>query len=119
MRYSICTKIVGVSFKNSDNTSRQELIRKLQLDEKLTIEHEENNPYDKNSHVIKNKDNIILGHINRELSEELIEKKESGQKIIGIKSFKVTGQEKRTLGLNIIIELEKKDDWNSNIKIEE
>lgn len=105
-KYNIFTKLVGVSFKNNDNTDRQELIKKLKEDDILTIEHEPNNPYDSNSHVIISKYGV-LGHISRSLALDIINKQKEGQKIIGIKDFKVTGQQKHTLGVNITIEMEK------------
>ena len=109
MRYVIPTKLVGVSFKNDDTgIDRQELISKLKDDDVLLIEHEENNPYDKNSHVVKSRDGI-LGHVSRSLAEDLMKKKSEGEKILGIKEYKKTGTntDKHTLGVNIIISLEK------------
>jgi len=117
MKYLIPTKIVGVSFQNPGGSNRQELIKNLKENDTLAIEHEKDNPYDKNSHVIKHNNNI-LGHINKSLAEDLVNKVNNGEKILGIKEFKITGIEKHTLGVNIIIELEKKDDWNSETKIE-
>ena len=104
MRYLINTKVVGVSFKNNDGIERQELIKNLTPEDTLTIEKEENNPYDVNSHVIKNKDSII-GHVSRNLAQDLVNKVKEGQKLIGIKEFKVTGEKKHTLGVNITLEL--------------
>lgn len=108
MRYTIPTKLVGVSFKNTDGTDRQELIRKLSdiKDRKLTIEHEKDNPYDKNSHVVKSEDGV-LGHISRLLSEDLVKKISEGEKIVDVKDVKVTGLDKHTVGVNLVIEMEK------------
>lgn len=118
MKYSIPTKIVGVSFKNSDGIERQDLIKRLKEGDVLTIEREPDNKYDKNSHIIKSKDGV-LGHVSKSLAEDLVEKvDEGGEKIIGIKEYKVTGQAQHTFGVNIIIELDKKDDWNQDTKIE-
>ena len=116
MKYVIPTKIVGVSFKNSDGVERQDLIKRLKEGDVLTIEKEENNPYDKNSHIIKSKDGI-LGHVSKDLAENLVEKVKNGEKIIGIKKFKVTGLKQHTFGINIVIELDRKEDWNQDTKI--
>lgn len=105
MIYSIPTKLVGVSFKNEDGSDRQELIKQLKSGDDITIEPEPDNKYDSNSHIIKHNDKI-LGHIKRELAKELVEKKQKGEKIICIKDWNITGQEKHNIGLNILIELE-------------
>jgi len=106
MRYLIPTKLVGVSFRNQDGTERQELIKSLNPSEILYIEPEPTNPFDKNSHIIKNKDGNILGHINRSLALELSEKVKNNEKILGIKEWKVTGSDKHTLGINIMIDMQ-------------
>lgn len=105
MIYKIPTKLVGVSFKNEDGSSRQELIKNLKLTDTLLIEHEPNNQYDQNSHIVKHNDKI-LGHISRELAKELIEKKQRGEKLSEIVEWKVTGHDKQTLGVNIIMTLD-------------
>ena len=107
MRYIIPTKLVGVSFKNADGIDRQELIKLLKPEDILVVEHELHNPYDSNSHVVKSKGRI-LGHLSRSLAEDISKKISSGEKIIGIKGFKVTGNEpKKTAGVNIELEMER------------
>lgn len=105
MLYTIPTKLVGVSFQNEDGSERQSLIKSLKQGDNLTIEAEPSNKYDSNSHVIKFNSKII-GHISRELSADLVNKKLNKENIIGIKEWKVTGSDKHTLGVNVIIEIQ-------------
>ena len=105
MSYEIRTKIVGVSFNNEDGSNRQELIKQLNEGDILTIKHEPENKYDSNSHIIKHNDKII-GHLKKELAESIVKKVKSGEKILKISDWKKTGQEKHTLGVNIVIEMQ-------------
>jgi hypothetical protein len=109
MQYIIPTKLVGVSFKNSDGGERQELIRGLKEGDVLTIEPEPTNPYDQYSHIIKSPEGKILGHVSRSLAYELHEKvNKNNERIIGITEWKQTGGGKQTLGLNVLIRMEKR-----------
>jgi len=114
MRYLIPTKLVGVSFENPDGTKRQELIKNLKENETLTIEHELDNKYDANSHIIKNENGDTLGHLSKSLAEDIVNKVSNGEKILCIRDWKVTGLDKHTLGMNVCIELEKPDNVIKN-----
>jgi hypothetical protein len=109
MKYLIPTKLVGVSFENPDGTKRQELIKNLKENETLTILHELNNPYDANSHIIRNENNDTLGHLSKALAQELVDKIGRGEKLIGITEWKRTGENQMTKGLNILIQMEKQE----------
>jgi hypothetical protein len=108
MLYEIRSKLVGVSFVNDDGSNRQELIKNLKLSDVLTIEHEPTNPYDSNSHIIKNPAGQIIGHLKRELAKDIIDRKAKGHVLKGIKSFQPTGDisKKQSLGVNIVLELD-------------
>lgn len=99
--YLIPTKIVGVTFDN-----RQEYINQLKEGDILTIEADPENPYDKNAHTIRNHNGQILGHIKKELAKSLVDKKASGEKILGISEWNKTGLTQPTQGVNIMIKME-------------
>jgi len=109
MKYIIPTKLVGVTFSNSIGIPRQTLLKAIPPNPALTdfeILAEPDNQYDKNSHLVFYKRQDI-GHINKDLSAELVTKKSNGERILGITSCQVTGGEnKKSLGLNITIQME-------------
>ncbi len=98
----ILTKLVGVSFKNKDGQTRQELIRDLGSDQRLTIMHEPNNPYDEHSHIVSWKGKI-LGHLNKDLAYTFNTEYKDKRKIIT--EYNVVGDEKIKYGLKLKIEL--------------
>jgi hypothetical protein len=69
MLYS--TRVVGVSFPNSDGTSRQKIIKKLLEGEKIFLKREPENEYDPNAIKVLTEDKKQIGYIQKELARLL------------------------------------------------
>ena len=97
------TKIVGVTHKNSDGSSRQKLIRNCRLFEDLRLNHEENNPHDPNAVRVCRENGQQLGYLNAGLAEEVVSKSSKGYRF-GVLIKDLTGGGKgRSLGVNLLI----------------
>jgi hypothetical protein len=100
----IRTKVVGVSYKNDDGTSRQNIIKNLRVNQYLDILHVPNK-YDKNAVAVFLVDsNLQVGHLNAELAEEIAPMLDNGNCINAV-VIDLTGGEydKPTRGCNIEI----------------
>lgn len=87
---TIITNVAGVTFKNTDGSSRQEIIRKLSIGESLEIKHDMNNIYD--NHAIKVLSRFgCIGFIPKPLNSDLFLNL-SRIKKISLKSKKKTAQ---------------------------
>ena len=80
------TKVVGVSHKNDDGTSRQKLIRRLKEGEQLDVLRDPDNKYDRNAIVVCAKFGILrrrkqLGFLSAELAEEYAPLLDAGGRI--------------------------------------
>ena len=96
------TKIVGVTFKNDDGTSRQDIIESCTEGESLSLEHY----YYKGEDAFKvtNVYGEVLGNLKKELTERLIEKYDAGTiEASDVEILNITGEDKGTLGVNIKI----------------
>lgn len=67
----IITKLVGVTYANSDGKSRQTLLSVINTGDSLSLYHNKYNQYDKNCIDVRNKNGEILGHISKELSAKI------------------------------------------------
>lgn len=67
------SKVAGVTKKNDDGNSRQEIIRKeLKVGDMLFLDREPKNPYDRNAIAVVTSDNEKkIGYINSELASRL------------------------------------------------
>lgn len=66
------TKVVGVSKKNENGTSRQEIIKKEVAEgDKLRLEAEPLNPYDPNAIKVLSKGRNQIGYLNKALAEKV------------------------------------------------
>lgn len=110
----INTKIVGVTFKNEDGASRQEIIELCSEGDSLSLEH-----YyfkDEDAFKVVNCYGQALGNLKKELSAELAEKYDIGFiETADVEILNITGEDKGTLGVNICIKLE---DFDSSIDID-
>ncbi len=96
------TKIVGVTFKNDDGTSRQDIIESCTEGESLSLEHY----YFKGEDAFKvtNVYGEVLGNLKKELTERLTEKYDPGTiEAADVEILNITGEDKGTLGVNIKI----------------
>lgn len=71
-------RIAGVSYKNSEGTSRQKILKKCNIGECLIIKREPKNRYDPNAIAIFRQNGEQLGYIPREFAEWLAPKMDNG-----------------------------------------
>ena len=97
------TKIVGVSHKNSDGSSRQKIIRKCRLFEDLVLDHEETNPHDPNAVRVCRENGEQLGYLNANLAEEVVSKSSKGYRFATLIKDVTGGGKGEYLGVNLLI----------------
>jgi len=107
------SKVAGVTFKNTDGSSRQDYIRaycKQGMD--LILKREPDNPYDNNAVGVWIKSRALIvftsevqiGYLNAEVAEEIADYIDNGGTVVG-KITEVTGgtHGKPTFGVNILL----------------
>ena len=65
------TKVSGVTFSNEDGTSRRSSIASMSESDKIELERDPYNPYDRNAvkvNVIKNGKSLQIGFLEKELA---------------------------------------------------
>lgn len=98
------TKVVGVTFANSDGVSRQEIIRKCRILEKVELHHERDNPVDANAICVCCGSGSQIGHLRADLAEELVaESRKQKTHTAFISSLTGGTCLKPTLGVNLLI----------------
>ena len=102
----IHTKIAGVTKKNEDGTSRQDLLAGCEVGDEVYLERDEFNEYDPNAIQVFDADYQQLGYLNKELAQDLAPLMDAGLNLRG-EIIDITGGEegKETLGCNILISL--------------
>lgn len=97
------TKVVGVTFKNADGTSRQKVIRETTPGEELFfgIDHDPKHP---DAVAVVTRGGRQLGHLEAELAGEVSQAMRAGWKY-DIRLIERTGGEpgKPTLGANVLV----------------
>ncbi|KUK71571.1 MAG: hypothetical protein XD91_1826 [Clostridiales bacterium 38_11] len=101
------SKVRGVSFKNSDSTSRQSIINSLlkySLEEIcLYFEREPDNPFDPNAikvmAMVAGKGSAQLGYVAKELAENLAVEMDSDREVVVILE-EITGISSKMRGVN-------------------
>jgi len=108
MNKPIRTKVFGVSQKNDDDRSRQQLIRRfVKQGEILLLDREPTNPNDKNAISVSVapieyvEQDTKIGYISRELAADLAPIMDSGGKIVCIVLNRTGGREGKSFGVNI------------------
>lgn len=92
------TKVVGVTFNNPDGTSRQEIILSCKEGEELEVRHYGDAEFPSAFGVFK-KDGRQLGHISRELADDLYAFYNDNPKMAIVTG--ITGGGKLSYGCNI------------------
>lgn len=92
------TKVVGVTFSNSDGTSRQEIVRKCKAGDELIFKPTPSTEYPDAIGVFNSKGQQ-LGNVSAELAEELKYKYPTNPMRVYVES--VTGGEGKNYGCNI------------------
>ena len=95
-------KVVGVSHRNDDRTSRQAAIRKLDTLDSLELEPEPTNPYDKDAIRVLNRDDRQIGYLDRRSAGETSRAMRKGVHFLCF-VLDVTGEDQPTRGVNIAI----------------
>ena len=108
---SFFSKIAGVSYKNDNGTERQKILRKMKNEgckgEKLYLQLDPNNQYDKNAVKVLNQDNEQLGYLKHDVAMEISERLKRGEKVTVVVSEITGGDNGTSLGCNIKIILDK------------
>ena len=100
---SFFTKIVGVSFDNSNGSSRQDLITSLEgLPCPLTLNREHGNPHDENAIAVMDSHGRQLGFLSRNIAEQMAPIMDSGL-LVQAHAIQVTGGWPLNYGVNIQI----------------
>ena len=97
------TKLVGVTFNN-----RQQIIKGLTEGELLVFERQPKNEFDKNAILALRSDGKEVGHISRELAQQLAPALDNGAKYI-CEVKNITGTGKEIKGVNIGIKKYKRE----------
>lgn len=66
------SKVAGVSHDNADGSSRQAVIRRCKVGEKLVLDHEEDDKHDPNAVRVCRAEGAQLGFLKAELAEEVV-----------------------------------------------
>lgn len=96
------SKVVGVSFKNDDGTSRQNVIRNCHANEVVRLVRDYRNP--KSDHAIRIVDSNgqMLGHLNEFRARQIAGIMDRGQPYMAVISV-ITGGGEHPLGANLIV----------------
>src|SRR5438270_929158 len=65
------SRIAGITFKNEDGSSRQEIALKCHRFEILSMGREKDNPYDASAILVSRDNGEILGHLHRDQAAEI------------------------------------------------
>ncbi len=103
IRRSFHSKILGVTAKNEDGSSRQRLIKRLRVGTVLMLVRDPGNRYDPNTIEVCTRKGKMLGYLNRDLAEEMSPQIDSGTHVECVVSDLTGGGWlfKRTRGVNI------------------
>lgn len=100
------TKVVGVSRRNEDGTSRQKIASKLRKGDLLMLVHEKDNPADANALKVLASKGKQVGYLMRERAEEFVDLVDERDGLIAVVT-EVTGGDARggkpSYGVNIAI----------------
>ncbi|QIZ66660.1 HIRAN domain-containing protein [Geobacillus subterraneus] len=111
----INTKIVGVTRKNEDGTSRQELIAECYEGEELFLEREPDNEHDPNAISVWNEHWEQLGYINKDLASRLAPQMDKGMRVACFVTAVTGGYDDKSYGCNIKLILDPEEGDNKFI----
>ncbi|WP_171334926.1 HIRAN domain-containing protein [Anoxybacillus sp. EFIL] len=115
----INTKIVGVTRKNEDGTSRQELIAECYEGEELFLEREPDNEHDPNAISVWNEYGEQLGYINKDLASRLAPQMDKGMRVACFVTAVTGGYDDKSYGCNIKLILDPHPEEEDNTFINE
>ena len=70
----VCTEVAGVTHNNRDGTSRQEIISRCSVGERLRVKHEKENPVDPNAVALLRQNGEQVGYLKVDLAAEIVQK---------------------------------------------
>ena len=102
------TKVVGVTHKNADGSSRQRILKRMRREERdherVDLEHEPENPYDENAVKVLNSDGEQLGYLERGLAADIVGRAAKGETFSAVITGFTGGEEGcPTVGCNLEI----------------
>jgi hypothetical protein len=98
------TKVVGVTHRNRDGSNRQEIIKRCEPDERLLLEHEEDNPKDPNAVRVCRRNGEQLGYLASDLVKRIVNEMERGCRHVAYITDLTGGEsDKPTRGVNLLI----------------
>jgi len=102
---SFYTKVVGVTHRNPDGSSRQEIIRNCEVGERLHLVREPENPHDPSAIKVCRESGEQLGYISADVAFRMAGEIDGGDKFVAWASDLTGGSEDRpTRGVNIKID---------------
>ena len=96
------TKLVGVSHRNRDGSSRQRTISECQSFERLVLDHEEDNTHDSNAVRVLRSNGSQIGYLKAELAQAIVALVKRGHRF-AVFLVQVTGGSNRVQGANLLI----------------
>ncbi|MFG0242535.1 MAG: HIRAN domain-containing protein [Phycisphaerales bacterium JB054] len=98
------TKVAGISYRNSDGTSRQAIARRCAVWEKLNLFHGDENPHDSNAIQVLRENGQQLGFLPAYLAAEVAAGNAEGMRYAVFISDITGGREgSETTGINLLI----------------
>lgn len=100
------TKVVGVTFSNKDGTSRQTILKSMEKTalrgDYIELRREPENPYDKYTIAVYNKDGAQLGYLNTNTASDYAEYMDTGGRV-NAELDKIIGGDEHSYGCIIDI----------------
>jgi hypothetical protein len=96
------TKVVGVTFRNSDGTDRQELIARCRVSEPVQLIADPDNPVDADAVAVCRANGEQLGHLRAELAREIVNKSAMGWRY-AVCISDLTGGNGKNRGVNLLL----------------
>ncbi len=97
------SKIVGVTYENSDGSDRQKHIQKCRPFETLVLDHEEDDLHDANAVRVYRQNGQQLGYLNAELAREIVLKAERGYRFVAFVKELTGGRKGQSVGSSLLI----------------
>lgn len=102
---SFYTKIVGVSHKNPDGSSRQKIIARCSVGERLRLVREPDNPHDSQAIAVVRESGEQLGYISSDVAFRLADEIDNGKRFAARISDITCGGDRSVRGVNILIDV--------------
>jgi hypothetical protein len=98
---SFRTKVVGVTKKNEDGSSRQKIIKQCRKGDSLFLVRDPANKFDSNAIEVRKKDATMVGYLSGELAEDIAPIMDGGKRLAATVLDVTGGGPGESYGLNI------------------